>query len=1464
MKGSRKREDLTMIRQIIMKTGTIALLLIAGLSFEASAQTNGNYKAEPEFISDSVPPNVLLLMDNSGSMNSGAYVQNPFDKTKAYLGVFDAYDCYKFQSNKFVPNPAANPTALGTCGASYPWSGNLLNYATQRRMDIVKWVMIGGNCSAGSLALATCTQLKGQDVFDLTACCVDIAPSIIKTQLVGLMDSAYIPSLNTDVVYFHHKGSDSNFIGRFCMRKNNSASPTGTSQCTGGLFDIKADIAPDVVSGSGPSPTGVVQKIGKKARFGLMEFNSAASGFDGGNILADVGSAVDSNGVQQSMITAIQATVPKAWTPLSESLYEATRYFAQVAPAYSGSNYTTGVQSKDPYYFTNGWSSPSQYVSCCKSFVMIFTDGSPTQDTRIPPSMQDAAHAVVPHGASNHCAGAGGCTAFHTSGLHPTLIDHHDVCSAYYDGEPGDSCQATGSHYLDDVAFYAHTTDLRPSGNLVGIGKNVAGSIVNGDLPGNNLTGVQNLTVYTFLAFGTGANLLKDTAKVGGFDDVNGNNNGIPDNGATPAGPCLDFASNPNRPCEWDRLNNTTGAATPDGIPDTYFASNDADDLQDRLMAAINSILARSASGTAASVLANSSTGEGALYQAYFYPRTVEGANTIDWTGYVQGFWVDAFGNMREDNGDRKLVYADDKIIKMIYDTSLKKVIVQRFDDTSPADGKADSATPTSTITDIRQINGIWEAGKQLALKTAANRTIWTWADKANVGVVDAGEQVRFDQAHEPDLKAFLHGDLASTGSVFTSTNIIDFILGCEPVDCPAQSSLRYRQLTVSNGTTSAPHVWKLGDAVHSTPTVVGAPKERYDVIYGDESYRQFFVTWKDRRQVAYVGANDGMLHAFNAGYYNRGDDPSSAAIEHGWFSTNRPVNPWSNTAPLGDELWGFVPKELLPHLRWLLEADYSHVYYVDLKPKVTDVRIFCDSTSTPAGPTPCVAGQSGVTHTGGWGTILIGGFRMGGSCGAADCVANANGAVQTMKFSADFDNNAGTADTQQSFYSAYFVLDITDPESPPKLLWSFTDANMGFTTSYPTVLRVKPPCTAPSCNKTDSDKAQWFALFGSGPTNYAVDTIRQGSRLYAFDLVQTPTKKIMQISPDDDSAASTSPFTQSMLGDVMTVDIDLDYRVDVAYAGSLIKDTSRPWSGELNRLTTPCSADPCSTTMWGIAGSLASNRIPTKLISTIGSPGPKIGPVTAGVTVTKDDSNNVWVFFGTGRFYDYSDKTLSEQEYFLGIKDSVQTGCSQTSRWACQDNVLVDVSSASICSGTVCTGNQVTGVTDGSSTPTTLLGTTTSSLQGLVASKKGWFTKLPKTDPAAPRERVLVSPTLFGGMVFFPTFVPQDDLCVALGDGYLYSLFYQTGSAYKDSVIGTDATTGIVNKSISLGQGQVSQLGVHIGAEGRDANGTNNGGGCQGGTSVIGQSSTGAIGSTCVKTQSVWSRYLSWNNQRL
>ena len=99
-------------------------------------------------------------------------------------------------------------------------------------------------------------------------------------------------------------------------------------------------------------------------------------------------------------------------------------------------------------------------------------------------------------------------------------------------------------------------------------------------------------------------------------------------------------------------------------------------------------------------------------------------------------------------------------------------------------------------------------------------------------------------------------------------------------------------------------------------PTIVGDPKERYDVIYGDSTYGDFYKRWRGRRQVAYIGANDGMLHAFNAGFYNRGNDPSTTAQEHGWFTTTGTGG--ASTPALGAELWGFVPYHLLPHLQWL------------------------------------------------------------------------------------------------------------------------------------------------------------------------------------------------------------------------------------------------------------------------------------------------------------------------------------------------------------------------------------------------------------------------------------------------------------------------------------------------------------------------------------------------------------------
>src|SRR5206468_3577319 len=187
-------------------------------------------------------------------------------------------------------------------------------------------------------------------------------------------------------------------------------------------------------------------------------------------------------------------------------------------------------------------------------------------------------------------------------------------------GEHKTDYASTGTHDLDDVAYWAHTTDLRQATIPV---INVAGH----DLPG-----FQNITLYTFFTFGNiaGRELLMHAAMMGGFNDQNGNN--IPD-----------LAS------EWDGLNNSTGEDGADGIPDNYFESSNVEDLQDRMLAVIQSILQQSGSGTSASVLASSTTGEGTAYQAYFFPTSLDVAGPVKWTGYLQSLFVDALGHLRED-----------------------------------------------------------------------------------------------------------------------------------------------------------------------------------------------------------------------------------------------------------------------------------------------------------------------------------------------------------------------------------------------------------------------------------------------------------------------------------------------------------------------------------------------------------------------------------------------------------------------------------------------------------------------------------------------------------------------------------------------------------------------------------------------------------------------------------------------
>jgi type IV pilus assembly protein PilY1 len=91
----------------------------------------------------------------------------------------------------------------------------------------------------------------------------------------------------------------------------------------------------------------------------------------------------------------------------------------------------------------------------------------------------------------------------------------------------------------------------------------------------------------------------------------------------------------------------------------------------------------------------------------------------------------------------------------------------------------------------------------------------------------------------------------------------------------------------------------------------------------------------------------------------------------------------------------------------------------------------------------------------------------------------------------------------------------------------------------------------------------------------------------------------------------------------------------------------------------------------------------------------------------------------------------------------------------------------------------------------------------------------------------VLNKPAILGGIVLFPTFAPNSDVCGFGGNGRLFAVFYETGTAYKNYVMGEKGQTTIVDV-IGLGEGVSSSFGVHVGKE-------------EGGT-IYGQMSTGVI----------------------
>ncbi|MGI2028819.1 pilus assembly protein [Endozoicomonas acroporae] len=909
----------------------------------------------------------------------------------------------------------------------------------------------------------------------------------------------------------------------------------------------------------------------------------------------------------------------------------------------------------------------------------------------------------------------------------------------------GSQCNQTADSTLNTIGFNANEVRVAVQVDGVFAGLNMRFSYTATGSSGRDglqtdyaYKGTTAFKVTDFTASGAAAGVLPKplflAAKYGGFIDLDGD--GSPNHDADGDG---SPDSDDHR--EWDNRNNVTGALGSDGLPDNYFFARNPALLASQLGQVLEDISSRVSSATNAALFANSSTGTGAIYQALFQPSLDINGKSVTWGGILHSLFIDSKGYIREDgNGNAQLDdYRSDKIVELFFDPNAGQTMVQRYtsDDfgvTRVADGPLKSLASLETI---------WDAREQLALLSdltnqrsydalaSGGRHMLTWLDINNNQQVDDDEQLPFMPSTFTGHEGYLG---VSASEVAT---VVNYVRGEE------QAGTRSR--TIDFDEDGIDEVWRLGDIVHSTPKLVAAPDSRYDAYYNDSSYRTFRNQYLNRRHVLYVGANDGLIHAFNGGFW-----------EESYYRYERTASNGEVQHPLGSELWSYAPMNLLPHLRWLTETDYPHVYYMDSEPMVFDANIFADD----------------IAHPGGWGTVLVVGMRLGG--GNIDVTIDSES--RTMR-------------------SAWVVLDITDPEQPPALLAEITHADLGFTTSQPALVKRRKAGTDVNGETDWSNPVQneWYLVFGSGPAGSGSTALRsaleqgtsdQNLRVFVYDL--NHKNFVAGFDP------LVTSYSTAYAGDMVAEDWDRDYQDDAVYFGT-VETGGAGLSGKLMRLRLTSALENSSLNVLMDAGQ----------------------PIMAPPMTVTDD-NSFWVYSGTGRLLTNGDNRSTESNYFYGVQEPLNSSRQFTYASVSQSN-LVNVGDVVVfTNGDVLkkSDSSYTPFTVGSRTINSF-----GTLQAVVVEQGGWKLPL-SVDGSGPAGRSVNSAARLFSQILFTEYRPPADSCSIDGTSSLNAVHYLTGTASPDAVLGSVPVESLelersLNK-VSLGIGYASSPVAHQGEGGK------------------------------------------------
>lgn len=504
--------------------------------------------------------------------------------------------------------------------------------------------------------------------------------------------------------------------------------------------------------------------------------------------------------------------------------------------------------------------------------------------------------------------------------------------------------------------------------------------------------------------------------------------------------------------------------------------------------------------------------------------------------------------------------------------------------------------------------NPRWSAAQNLDERTVEQRRVLTLNS-------ETGEQVRFDWN---EISAAQRTALGGDGQ---GQKVLSYVLG-------------YHGDELRNGGTFRNRESRLADIVNSDPAYTGRETFGYQAVSGAEgtSYPEFIFNKRQRDPMIYVGSNGGMLHGLDA-----------------------------NT---GVERFAYVPSFLIPELPRLTDPEYTHRYFVDGSPTVTDAYI-----------------------NGEWRTVLVGTPGAGGR--------------------------------------GMFALDVSDPDNP-SVLWEVGPGHPAY--QYMGEGMDEVSLVRTMVGTGGNRESRWVVVAGNGynsPTHQS-----------ALIILNAETGAL-------EAALSTgqgSLSTRNGMAPVVAVSSSDDVRTaDTIYGGDLL--------GNLWKFTQNNQGQ------WRID----SNRPVFRAVR-----GTTPQPITAKPEVGMNDSGDMMIFIGTGKYLESVDtETSGGIQSLYGIIDNANNTITRG-----------DLRQQSIIIETEVDGQGVRIVSDNE-----------------LGNRRGWYVDL----DTVMHERSVVRPLLRGDLILFVTLIPSSDPCSTGGTSWLMVLDVENGGRVDGGAIDLDGD-GIID----------------------------------------------------------------------